>query len=160
MSKNKYVIITTTEKVTETVAKLREKGYKDMEVDPKSVEDVTVAIVTKSGVADHHPNVTSIEQVPNLNVANVDTKGLKPEEPKVDGLEMKTSGKEMPLPQDSKQVIAESLVEPGKPKEKEKETEASKKSIGVAASQVKVDESDEEADQRYNKMWKNKGFAF
>lgn len=146
-SKNKLVIITTDDHLAEVKAKLLEKGYKNMSVNPSNIEEVEVAIVTKTGVAEAHPNL----------VADADSAPKKEEvKPESDDVKIKKSGKELPLPEQSKENVSNSLVE--KPNEAPSATE-SKQSV-KAASVNSMDESDEEAEKRYTHMSRSKGFGF
>lgn len=158
MDKNKHVLVIKPEEAIHVIAKLREKGYKDIETDPKDIASTETAIITKSGVADAHEHLTTIDKVEERKDA----------EPTVD-VTIKTSGKEMPTEAQSIEVVKNSQLDisQGKPVFDEKKTSTDenekakkKKEIGVNAMEVKIGETDEEADGRFQKMATKKGFEF
>jgi hypothetical protein len=150
--KNRFVLFTTDDKLTELIAKLREKGYNKMEINPSDINKVDVAIITKMGVADEHPNKTEIDAIPK-NTALIDDQ---------QGVAVKTSGKEMPSSEASKEAVSGAAITPAEAKEAAHAASNAEKDISKkdGVNMVRVDESDDEKEQRYTTMVKNKGFKF
>jgi len=146
-SKNKIVVITSDDYVAEVKAKLLEKGYKNMEVNPAKIDEVEVAIITKTGVAEGHSNlVTDLESLPKKEESG-QTK---------DDVKIKTSGKELPSTEQSKENVSKAAVENPDVKSSADESKQSVKNASINT----MDESYEDAEKRYSSMSRSKGFGF
>lgn len=144
--KNKIVLITTDDKLSEVKAKLLEKGYKNMSVNPSKIEDAEVAIITRTGVAETHPNaVVDVEAIPTKEESKND-----------DGVKIKQSGKELPTTEQSKENVANAAVEPPNQGKEEQNARESVKQASIN----KIDETDDEAEKRFAHMSRSKGFGF
>lgn len=150
--KNKFILIITQDAIPATKAKLLEKGYRDMEVNPSDINSTEIALITKTGVAESSPNlVSSVDAIPP-KTDNADDKTKE----KDAAINIKKSGKELPTVEQSKENVADAtIVNPEK-----KESLSDVKQTIKESLNNKFDESDDDAEKRFAVMSKNKGFRF